>query len=136
MRERAEIQIPFVAGAVVYAKDVERVGHFYSQVAGLPVVHREQGFQVLQSAACQLVVVATAPAIAAQITVESPPVRREDTAVKLCLAVSSIEVARAVAAKCGGELNGPQGEWEFQGDPVCDGHDPEGNVIQVRASVL
>ena len=26
-------------------------------------------------------------------------------------------------------------EWEFDGDRVCDGHDPEGNVLQLRERV-
>lgn len=128
------MQSPFSAGAVIYAKDIKRVSQFYSQVAGLAVVQEEQRFVVLQSITFQLAVVAMPPAIAQQVIVESPPVRREDTAIKLCFAVPSIAAARAVAAELGGELNGPEREWEFQGARVCDGHDPEGNVIQVRAS--
>jgi hypothetical protein len=69
------------AGAVLYAKDIQRVSRFYSQVAGLPIVHEEKGLVILQSPRFQLVVVATPPAIAAQITIASPPVRREDVAV-------------------------------------------------------
>jgi hypothetical protein len=26
--------------------------------------------------------------------------------------------------------------WEFQGSRVCDGQDPEGNVVQFRESTL
>lgn len=126
----------FTAGAVVYAKDIERVGLFYSQVAGLPIVQRNPEFLVLQSSAFQLVIVAMPREIAAQITIQTPPVKREDTAIKLCFSVPSIQAARAEAAKCGGELNGAGREWEFQGSRVCDGHDPEGNIIQVRATAL
>lgn len=126
----------FTAAAVVYAMDIDRVGEFYTQVAGLPLVQREPGFLVLQSLTFQLVIVQVAPEIAAQITIQTPPVRREDTALKLCFLVPSIAVARSAAAQCGGELNGPEREWAFQGTRVCDGHDPEGNVIQVRASAL
>jgi hypothetical protein len=53
--------------------------------------------------------------------------------VKLCFGVHGMARARALAAQFGGELNGPEREWEFRGRQVCDGHDPEGNVIQVRA---
>jgi hypothetical protein len=29
-------------------------------------------------------------------------------------------------------LNPPDAEWLFEGSRVCDGHDPEGNVFQLR----
>lgn len=124
---------PIVAGAVVYAKDIKRVSHFYSELAEWPVVEDEPGHVVLQSSTFQLVVVAVPPAIAARITLASPPARREDTAIKLCFPVASLAGARSTAARLGGALLGPEREWEFHGSFVCDGHDPEGNVIQVRA---
>jgi len=130
------MQSPFFAGAVVYAKDIGRVSRFYSELAGLPIVQQEPRLVVLESSAFQLVVVAMAPAIAARVTISSPPVRREDTAIKLCFAVPDIAAAREAAARLGGELNGPEREWELLGSRVCDGHDPEGNVIQVRARSL
>lgn len=123
----------FTAGAVVYAKDVGRVSRFYAELAALPVAQEEPGFVVLESATFQLTVVAVPPALAQRISVASPPARRQDTAVKLCLAVPTIEAARATAERLGGVIDGPEREWAFQGWRVCDGHDPEGNVIQVRA---
>lgn len=124
---------PFTAGAVVYARDMGRVSRFYAGLAGLPVTHEEPGFTVLGSATFQLTVVAVPPALAQRITIASPPVRRQDTALKLCLAVPSIDAARAAAERLGGVIDGPEREWMFQGNRVCDGHDPEGNVVQVRA---
>ncbi len=32
----------------------------------------------------------------------------------------------------GGEVFPPEREWNFQGYRVCDGMDPEGNVVQFR----
>jgi predicted enzyme related to lactoylglutathione lyase len=130
------MQSPFFAGAVVYAKDLGRVSRFYSELVGLAIVEEAPSFVVLESSSFQLVVVAMAPAIAAQITISSPPVRRENTALKLGFAVADLAAAREAAARLGGELNGPEREWKFQGRRVCDGHDPEGNVIQVRGPVL
>lgn len=124
---------PFAAGAVVYAKHLSRVGDFYRTVMGLAVAHAEADHLVLESPAFQLVVVAIPEHLAAGIVIDSPPQRREDTAVKLIFPVPSIADARAAARSLGGELNGPEREWEFQGCRVCDGHDPEGNVVQVRA---
>ncbi|ABE48677.1 VOC family protein [Methylobacillus flagellatus] len=130
------MQNQFVAGAVIYAKDIERVSQFYFELAGLPVVQQEPGYALLESANFQLAVVAISPAIAAQITISSPPERRENTAIKLCFAVQNLVSAREVAVRLGGELNSPEREWEFQGNKVCDAHDPEGNVFQVRASAF
>ena len=124
---------PIMVGAVVYAKDIRRVSRFYAELAALPVVEDEPGHVVLQSTAFQLVVVAVPPPLAARITIASPPARREDTAVKLCFPVASLATARSTAARLGGGLLEPEHEWEFHDGFVCDGHDPEGNVIQVRA---
>jgi predicted enzyme related to lactoylglutathione lyase len=130
------MQGQFVAGAVIYAKDIERVSQFYSELADLPVVQQEPDYVLLESPNFQLSVVAIAPAIAAKITISSPPERRENTAIKLCLSVQSLIAAREVAVRLGGKLNGPEREWEFQGNMVCDAHDPEGNVLQVRVSAF
>lgn len=122
----------FTGGVTIYAKDLALVSTFYEKVAGLAVTQSEPGFVVLESSGFQLVVVQIPPHIAANIHIEPVPVRREDTALKVVLAVESIATARAVAAAMGGTVDGPDREWLFQGARVCDGHDPEGNVIQVR----
>jgi predicted enzyme related to lactoylglutathione lyase len=120
------------AGAVVYAKNVEAIDAFYGGVAGLRTTHAESGYHVLESDAFQLVVVAMRPHIAATVRITSPPKRREDTAIKLVLPVASIDTARAMAVELGGQVDPPEREWEFQGSRTCDGHDPEGNVFQLR----
>ncbi|RQP21154.1 VOC family protein [Piscinibacter terrae] len=131
-----ELAVRFTAGAVVYAMNVPKVSAFYAKVAGLRTTHAEQSYVVLESVAFQLVVVAIPPHIAASIQVTVPPQRREDTAVKLVLPVPSIASTRLAAQACGGQLNPPEREWEFQGSRVCDGHDPEGNVVQFRQNAL
>jgi hypothetical protein len=52
--------------------------------------------------------------------------------VKLVFVVSSLAAVREVAPALGGQLNPAEREWEFQTYMVCDGHDPEGNVVQFR----
>ncbi|HEY5308792.1 MAG TPA: hypothetical protein VIK97_09810, partial [Casimicrobiaceae bacterium] len=73
--------------------------------------------------------------IAATIGVAEPPVRRTETPVKMVLTVASIDVVRAAAESRGGQLNPPEHEWQFRGFRACDGHDPEGNVVQFRERV-
>ena len=63
------------------------------------------------------------------------PVRRADTPIKLVFTVASIEAARVLAAARGGQIDLPEREWQFREFRVCDGHDPEGNVVQLRERV-
>ena len=120
------------AGAVIYAKDPKRVAAFYEHVAGMRECHADDHYVELESNSFQLVVLQIPRHIADTIVIASPPDRREDRAVKLVLFVQSIERARAAAASYGGLLNASEREWQFQGATVCDGHDPEGNVFQLR----
>jgi hypothetical protein len=120
------------AGAVLYAKEPEKVAAFYREVANMHVCHIDSQYIELQSNSFQLVVLQIPKRIASSIVIASPPVRREEGAIKLVLFTQSIAGARVAAARFGGALNGPEREWLFQGHIVCDGHDPEGNVFQLR----
>jgi predicted enzyme related to lactoylglutathione lyase len=123
---------PVAHGAVIYAKNLARVSAFYAQVAELAVIDAADDHVVHQAGDYQLVVHAMPADIAATIDISDPPLRREDSAVKLVFVVPSIGRARTLSALHGGELNAPEREWQYKGCKVCDGHDPEGNVIQLR----
>jgi predicted enzyme related to lactoylglutathione lyase len=118
------------AGAVVYVRSLADVSQFYAGLLGFDVVESEADHVVLESPSFQLVVLASRSASSVEIA--SPPVRRTGTPVKLVFVVPSIAASRATAASLGGELNPPEREWRFQQFVVCDGHDPEGNVFQIR----
>lgn len=121
-----------VAAAVIYVKDVARVGAFYAKVAELTLSLPEPGYASLESPALQLFIVAMNPDIAATVEIAQPPVPREDTALKFIFPVASLAQARRLAAESGGTLKPVEAEWEFNGYRHCDGHDPEGNVFQLR----
>lgn len=123
------------AAAVVYAKDLQRVSRFYAGVTGLRAVQQEAGFVVLETPGFQLTLVAIPTRVAERIEIASPPLRREDGALKLAFFVPSIAAMRPLAANLGGIVDGPEREWEMQGWRHCDGHDPEGNVFQLREAV-
>jgi predicted enzyme related to lactoylglutathione lyase len=120
------------SGAVLFAKDPERVAKFYEVVAKLTPTHVAKDIIVLESASQQLLVHPIPPRIARSITIAKPPKRRTNAAVKLVFAVSSIAAARAAAPALGGKLNPHEWMFEARGFRACDGHDPEGNVIQFR----
>jgi predicted enzyme related to lactoylglutathione lyase len=124
--------MPEQAAAVIHAKDVARVSAFYASVAGLARSRTEPDHASLESSALQLFIVAMNAGIAAAVQSANPPVPRENTALKFIFPVASLEAARALATRAGGALKPAQAESAFNGWRHCDGHDPEGNVFQLR----
>jgi predicted enzyme related to lactoylglutathione lyase len=122
----------FHAGAVLFAKNLALIQAFYQAVLGLDVERAEDDHVVLASPAFQLVVIKIPADVASSIEIESPPRRRTETPIKLVFEVASLSAARAIAPLHGGELFSAQQEWDFQSYRVCDGQDPEGNVVQFR----
>ena len=123
---------PVPYGAVIYAKDYRGLAKFYEHVASLTEREANEEFVLLVAPSFQLVILQIPQAIAANITIDKPLRKRENTPIKLFLNVSSIEKARQEAKMLGGELNGSEKEWQFHGITRCDGIDPEGNVFQLQ----
>jgi catechol 2,3-dioxygenase-like lactoylglutathione lyase family enzyme len=119
-------------GAVVYAAELNRMVAFYEGVLGLVLEQAGDGFAMLGCGDTVVTLVQIPPHIAATFEIADPPERREDTPIKLSFVVPSIAAAREAAAALGGVVDGVDSEWDFGPVRVCDGHDPEGNVIQVR----
>ena len=80
----------------------------------------------------QFLIVRTPKRFAETIDIVTPPEPREDTPIKLVFGVKDIAYARDRAADLGGALKALEREWDFEGVKVCDGHDPEGNIFQLR----
>ena len=120
------------SGAVLFAKDPQRLAAFYQALAGMKVTHSGSDIIVLESPGQQLLVHPIPAKIARGIDITVPPKRRTQAAVKLVFAVKSIAEVRALAPTLGGALNPPERMFEARGFRACDGHDPEGNVIQFR----
>ena len=118
--------------AVIFAKDVTRLAHFYQVVTDMQEIDRDQGHVVLADDHFQLVIHGIPAAIAASITITEPPQLREETPIKICLPVASIAHARDRAAQLGGRVEPKGKEWQARGFIACDGYDPEGNVFQLR----
>jgi len=119
-------------GAVIYAKDYRVLASFYEHVAGLTRREADEEYVLLEAPSFQLVILQIPERMAANITIDTPPRRRENTPIKLFLNVSSIENARQTAKGLGGELKGAEKEWRFHGVKRCDGIDPEGNLFQLQ----
>ncbi|MBI1424756.1 MAG: glyoxalase/bleomycin resistance/dioxygenase family protein [Gammaproteobacteria bacterium] len=124
---------PARAGLFVYAKDAERIARFYEAVAGMARLHARDELIVLESPDIQLLVHRIPAEIARDIVITSPPAKREDTALKFFLTVPSLDEARTVANRLGGDVFDEN--WQIPGFNLCNAMDPEGNVFQVRESV-
>ncbi|MFT3805358.1 VOC family protein [Arenimonas sp.] len=121
---------PAHAGLFIYAKDVFRLADFYETLLGMQRLHVSAELVVLQSPGMQLVLHAMPPQYASSVSISSPPQRRENTALKFFFTVASIEAAREVAARLGGEVLPEQ--WPGRGFRARNAIDPEGNVFQLR----
>lgn len=93
-------------------------------------VHADEDIAVLASPDLQLLVHHIPAHIAADIHIETPPVRREDCAIKFFATVPSLVDAGTTAATLGGQLFDER--WQGPGFIVCNAMDPEGNVFQIR----
>lgn len=117
------------SGLVIYAKDLRRVAAFYAGMLGIVPAHADEESVTLELPGLQLVVHRIPPHIAAGIVVGDPPAVREDTAIKPVLVIASLATARATARTLGGALADTGHEWRHGGAVVCNGVDPEGNVV-------
>jgi catechol 2,3-dioxygenase-like lactoylglutathione lyase family enzyme len=119
-------------GAVLFAKSPDRVAAFYSVVLGLSEASRDDDHILLESPGFQLVVhrIIVEGSAAREVTV--PPTRRATAAFKPVFFLPSISRLRGVVEEHGGVMEPADREWSFNGVTVCDGLDPEGNVIQFR----
>ncbi len=126
------------SGTLIYAKDLARLAAFYRQLLSMTEVHATAELVVLRSPAGCLpngdLIVHQIPAhIAETIVVASPPVLREDTAIKPFFAVASFAEAQARASSLGGALFGPQ--YQGPGFLLTNAYDPEGNIVQLREPI-
>jgi len=119
-------------GAVLFARRLDQVAAFYSNVLGLREAHRDADHILLESPGFQLVVHRIPGDAAATVDVADPPVRRASAAFKPVFFVQSLAAVRAIANAHGGAMDASDKEWSFNGVMVCDGLDPEGNVVQFR----
>lgn len=120
--------------AVIFAKDIATLARFYADVVEMAEAYRDKDHIVLDADAFQLVIHGIPKKVAEQVQITVPPQVRENTPIKVCLPVQTIEQARVRAAALGGQVGPRAKEWVARGFRACDGFDPEGNVFQVRES--
>lgn len=118
-------------GAVVFAKDYAGLTRFYVEAMGLTLRHQHDDHAVIVCEGFSLVIHQIPGDIAATITIDRPPRRREKGTIKLSFAVDSLERVRQSVAALGGIVDPPETEWSDDESITCKGHDPEGNTFNV-----
>jgi catechol 2,3-dioxygenase-like lactoylglutathione lyase family enzyme len=119
------------AHVALYGLDVARLASYYTGIAGFEIHEVDDGFTTLHIPTLELVLVRIRPEHAEGLVVTDPPERREDTPIKVSLVVPSLAAARAAAPSYGGLVDPPEAEWTWSGYTRVDGHDPEGNIVQL-----
>lgn len=122
---------PARAGLFIYAKNLGRLAAFYEKLLGLARVRATDELVVLSSPDLQLIVHAMPAQVAAQTEIASPPVFRDNAALKFFYTVPSLSEAQTVADSLGGQVLSEH--WQGPGFVVRNAVDPEGNIFQLRA---
>lgn len=125
---------PAAAGVLIYAKDCQVLAHFYEQVLGMQRLHEDEHIIVLESAVLQLVIHALPAEIAARVNIGTPPQRRADVALKFFVTVAAIAEAQSAAQALGGQVFDER--WQGPGFAACNAMDKEGNVFQLRETLV
>lgn len=132
--EQGSTTRPAAGGIVVFAHDVDRIAAFYEQVLGLQRLDGDITW-VRFGGVYEVVVHGIPEEFAATSQPADPPLVRDETAVKPWFAVASLAASREVASRFGGWIADESRQWRFDVWDVCDGTDPEGNVIQLREMI-
>ena len=122
---------PVHALTVIYARDIERVAAFYRKTLSLELVEQDDAFMVLGNPHYEIAVVRIA-ADRAPAPAPGPLHVRTGTPIKGSFLVENLEHARSAAEASGGAFKPIASAWRWRDQLHLDGHDPEGNVVQVR----
>lgn len=121
---------PARAGALIYARDLGLLTHFYRTLLQMDIRSQDAAFVVMENDDIQLLIHAIPESIACDIDIQVPPQLREQGAIKLFFTVPSLAWAEARAADLGGGLL-PQ-QLPGPGFVLRNAFDPEGNILQLR----
>jgi predicted enzyme related to lactoylglutathione lyase len=117
--------------AVLFAADAPRLARFYVAVFGASVRSEDPYHAALDVDGFRLTIHQIPAHFAKDITIGSPPLRREMTAIRLNYPVRDLVKSRMVAKQLGGQIDEAPPAWATQESRFFLGFDPEGNVFGV-----
>ena len=115
----------------MYVKDLDRMSAFYEQCLGFETVEGGDRYRVLAAEGWTLSLVRASEEISATIEIPAPARRRTEVAIKLGVAVRSIEEVRAGAEALGGHIDPPGHRVGVPRLSPMRRRGPRGNVIQL-----
>ena len=123
---------PARAGAVIYARDLQRMSAFYQGMFGMRPLHQDAVHHVIGSADTQLVLQAMSPPLPTVNagSAAAGPTPLADRAIKPFFTVASLAQAEAAAGALGGMVFGET--YAGPGIRLRNACDPEGNILQLR----
>ena len=116
-----------LGGAMIFAKDMQRMIAFYRDGIGLRLLtdKSKDGWAEFDAGVGSLILHGIPIDIATNIQITTPPKARESTPIKLIFRAIDVDQARLHLKQQGAEMFEPR-PWG-----ACDGLDPEGNVFQI-----
>jgi predicted enzyme related to lactoylglutathione lyase len=115
-------------GLVIYASSVGQLVEFYTQVFGYEVIESDNTYALLNEGDAELVLLETEVSKNVKNTYKP----RETTPLKpVFFTDSSLSDISKKIKENGGSVYPPK-NWDFGGRQVCDAHDCEGNIFQLR----
>lgn len=117
-------------GLILYAKNLNALADFYINALGFEKVDGDETYAKLLNQETELVILQAPPEF-----VDEPTAPRELVPMKPIFFVNaSLGEMRTSITQNGGFFKPPESEWKFNDHIVCDGHDIDGNIFQVRSA--
>lgn len=120
--------------AVLFAKDHQFVAEFYRRVVDASVSDQDEYHTLLDVQGFRLVIHQIPEGMSQEITIATPPQRREQGALRLDFTIPNIIERRAMARLLGGQIDDLPPPWAGADTSFFLGFDPEGNVVGFNVS--
>lgn len=115
-------------GLVIYTSSIEKLATFYAHVFDMQMIESDGSYALLVGGDFELVLLETDVSQKGLSAFEA----RENTALKPTFFVNTpLEFIEEKIKAKGGVVFSPK-NWTFGGRQVCDAHDCEGNIFQLR----
>ena len=121
---------PKKTGILFYAKDIAKISSFYEQLLSARLVHSDGEHHVIECSEIQLLIYAMPKQYLNKVVIKTPPIPREEQAIKPFFTVENLISAEHLVRQAGGVVFGPV--WSVLGMKVRNVCDPEGNIIHIR----
>jgi predicted enzyme related to lactoylglutathione lyase len=119
--------------AVLFARHLAKVAEFYVEVFSARVTHSDAEHVALRFGDFALMIHQIPKQFIDPTELESPPARRERTAIRLDFPVTDLAHARREATRLGGVIDALPPPWAGSDTRFFLGNDPEGNVFGAKS---